>query len=308
MTATEIQEKLKRKFPPSGKFEYVQEVWLHYWEYLPENYNEATHDTVVMIHGLSGSLNDFLYSHTLMNELKKRYRIILIDRPGAGYSYITNEKTYTLENQIEVIKELLNRLNVVNPIIVGHSLGGALVLNFAALHSEYEARYVLLAPLIYTVWLMYFPLFFLLKIKLLRMFVFRIILWLQNVFFHQLIKNAFRPNAELMQEDYEAITKDQLSSWLQLKAEFTNLMTVKDSILKNEHMYKNIKKPLRILVGKNDKIIPAEKQAKQLIQQNKNVTLELFSRTGHMINFARPHEVVMEIDNISAQTKKYLTN
>ncbi len=299
MTATEIQEKLKRKFPPSGKFEYVHEVWLHYWEHLPENYNKTTHKTVVMIHGLSGSLNDYLYSHTLMAELKKKYRIILIDRPGAGYSYITSEKTYTLENQIEIIKELLDRLQVANPIIVGHSLGGALVLNFAALHTEYEARYVLLAPLIYTVWLMYFSLLFLLKIKMLRLLVFRIILWVQTVFFHQLIRNAFRPNAELLQEDYEAITKDQLSSWLQLKAEFTNLMSVKDAILKNQHLYKNIKKPVSILVGKNDKIIPAEKQAKQLIQQNNNITLKLFSRAGHMINFARPKEIVKEIDNIS---------
>lgn len=299
MTATEIQIKLKRKFPPSGKFEYVKGVWMHYWENLPENYNEVAHKTVVMIHGLSGSLNDFLYSHELMNRLKKNYRIILIDRPGAGYSYIANQKAYTIENQIEIIKELLDRLQVANPVIVGHSLGGALVLNFAAVHPEYEARYVLLAPLIYTVWLMSFPLLFLLKIIIMRLLAFRIILWTQTVFFHQLLRNAFRPNAELLLEDYEAITKDQLSSWLQLKAEFTNLISVKDSILKNQHLYKDIKKPVSILVGKNDKIIPAEKQAKQLIQNNNNITLKLFSRTGHMVNFARPEEIVKEIDNIS---------
>jgi pimeloyl-ACP methyl ester carboxylesterase len=307
MTAAEIQEKLKRKFPPSGKFENIQEVWLHYWEHLPENYNEATNKTVVMIHGLSGSLNDFLYSHVLMNELKKRYRIILIDRPGAGYSYITNQKIYALENQIEVIKELLNRLNVTNPIIVGHSLGSALALNFAALNPEYEAKYVLLAPLIYTVWLMNFPLLFMLKITMIRLLVFRMILFVQNVFFHQLIKNAFRPNAELLQEDYETITKDQLSSWIQLKAEFTNLMSVKDSILKNQHLYKDIKMPICVLVGKNDKIIPAEKQSKYLIQQNSNITLKLFSRTGHMINFARPEEIVKEIDNVLDLNKKILS-
>lgn len=299
MTPAEIQEKLNRKFPPSGKFEYIQEVWLHYWEYKPENYSATTHKTVVMIHGLSGSLNDYLYSHTLMAELKKKYRIILIDRPGAGYSYITNEKTYTLENQIDIVKELLDKLKVANPIIVGHSLGGALVLNFAALNPFYEAKYILLAPLIYTVWLMYFPFLFLLKMNFIRLLVFRIILWVQTVFFHQLIYNAFRPNAELLQEDYETITKDQLSSWQQLRAEFTNLMSVKDAILKNRHLYKDIKKPVSIFVGKNDKIIPAEKQAKQLIQQNKNITLKLFSRTGHMVNFARPEDIVKEIDNIS---------
>lgn len=298
MTAAEIQHKLNRKFLPPGQFEYIQEVWVHYWQHYPENYNAATHKTVVMIHGLSGSLNDFLYSHTLMNALKPHYRIILIDRPGAGYSYVTNEKTYTLENQIEVIKELLNRLQVENPIIVGHSLGGALALNFAALNPEYKAKYVLLAPLIYTVWLMYFPLLFLLNVKLIRLLLFKIILWVQNLFFHQLIKNAFRPNAELLQKDYEAITKDQLSSWPVLKAEFTNLMSVKNSILKNQHGYKNIQQPVSILVGKNDRIIPVEKQAQQLITENPRFTLKLFSRTGHMINFARPLEIVEAINKL----------
>jgi pimeloyl-ACP methyl ester carboxylesterase len=299
MTSTEIQEKLNRKFPPSGKFEYIHEVWVHYWEYIPDNYNETIHKTVVMIHGLSGSLNDFLYSYDLMNELKKHFRIILIDRPGAGYSYITNGKTFTLENQIDVIKELLSRLQVTNPIIVGHSLGGALVLNLAALNPEYEARYVLLAPLIYTVWLMYFPLLFLIKIKMLRLLIFRIILSIQNVFFHQLIRNAFRPNAELLQKDYEAITKDQLSSWPQLKAEFTNLMSVKNSIMKNQHLYKEIKMHVSILVGKNDKIIPAEKQAKKLLNENNSIKLLLYSRCGHMINFAKPRDIVKEIVNVS---------
>jgi pimeloyl-ACP methyl ester carboxylesterase len=301
MTAAEIQEKLNRKFPPSGKFEYIHEVWVHYWEYIPDNYNETIHKTVVMIHGLSGSLNDFLYSYDLMNELKKHFRIILIDRPGAGYSYITNGKTFTLENQIDVIKELLSRLQVTNPIIVGHSLGGALTLNFAALHPEYEARYVLLAPLIYTVWLMNFPFLFLLKIKLVSSFIFRIILWVQNIFFHQLIRNAFRPNAELLQKDYEAITKDQLSSWPQLKAEFTNLMSVKNSIMKNQHLYKEIKMHVSILVGKNDKIIPAEKQAKKLLNENNSIKLLLYSRCGHMINFAKPTDIVKEIINISIE-------
>ncbi len=298
MTASEIQHKLNRQFPPPGTFEYINEVWVHYWQHTPENFKPETHKTVVMIHGLSGSLNDYLYSHQLMSALKEQFRIILIDRPGAGYSYITNEKTYTLENQIEIIKELLERLQVTNPIIVGHSLGGALALNFAALHPEYEARYVLLAPLIYTVWLMYFPLLFLLKIKWIRLLVFRIILWVQTVFFHQLIKNAFRPNADLLQKDYEAVTKDQLSSWPILKSEFTNLMSVKESILKNEHLYKSIQKPVQILAGKNDKIIPVAKHCEQLVAINPNIKVKYMPRTGHMINFACPEAIAEAIKNI----------
>jgi len=298
MTPQEIQQILKRKYPPNGKFSFINSVWLHYVELIPEDYNKDKHKTVVMIHGLSGSLNDFLMS-PMMDELKKRYHIICIDRPGAGYSYITNEKQYMLEDQIEIIKILLQQLKVENPIIVGHSLGGALVMNFAVWNPDYNAKYLLLAPLLYPVWLMYFPLLFLLNVKWIRWIVFRIILFVQTVFFHQLIRNAFRPNADLLHADYEAITKDQLSSWIQLKAEFNNLRTVRYTLEKNSLLYNAVKKPLTILVGKHDKILPSAYQAEKFADENQNVEVKLFARVGHMVNFACANEIVEKIDALA---------
>jgi len=298
MTPEEIQQVLKRKYPPTGKFSFINDVWLHYVELVPDNYNKAHHKTIVMIHGLSGSVNDFLMS-PMMTQLKGKFRIICIDRPGAGYSYITNEKQYTLEDQIEVVKILLQQLNVENPIIVGHSLGGALVMNFATLNPDYHAKYLLLAPLLYPVWLMYFPLLFLLNVKWVRWIVFRIILIIQTVFFHQLLRNAFRPNADLLHADYEAITKDQLSSWIQLKAEFNNLRTVRYTLEKNSVLYNGVTRPLSILVGKHDKIIPAAYQAEKLSDENPNISLKCFPRVGHMVNFACAEEIVEEIVALS---------
>jgi pimeloyl-ACP methyl ester carboxylesterase len=297
MTAAEIQAKLKRKFPPAGKFMFIDNVWMHYVELLPENYHHESHKTVVCIHGLSGSVYDFLMS-PLIDALKNRYRIICIDRPGAGYSYITDNRQYTLEMQIDIIKKLLHMLQVKNPVMVGHSLGGALVLNFAALNTDFEAKYLLLAPLIYPVALMYFPLLFLLRVQFIRLLFFRLILCVQSMFFHLLIRNAFRPNADLLQPQYEALTRDQLSSWHQLKSEFNNLLTVKQSLLKNEPLYKKIKKPLVILAGKNDKIIPVASQAEKLRCANPDIQVKLFSRVGHMVNFALHRQIADEIDRM----------
>jgi pimeloyl-ACP methyl ester carboxylesterase len=295
MYPPDLQKLFKRKFPPCGKFSFINNVWLHYVELIPENYVSAETKTIVMIHGLSGSMHDYLLS-PMMSDLKKRYRIICIDRPGAGYSYITIEKQFTLEDQIEVIKDLLKQLNVVSPIIVGHSLGGTLALSFAALNPDYDAKYLLLAPLLYPVWLMYIPFLFLLNINFIRWIVFRIILIVQTLFFHQFIKNAFRPNADLLTTDYEEITKDQLSTWIQLKAEFNNLRTVRKTLEDNSDLHKTINKPISVLIGKSDKIIPAVIQAEKLFSENSSVEIKCLSRIGHMVNFACTKEIIEEIN------------
>jgi pimeloyl-ACP methyl ester carboxylesterase len=298
MSPDEIQQLFKRKFPPCGKFSFINNVWLHYIEITPHNYNTETTKTIVMIHGLSGSMHDFLLSPIMIN-LKNHYRIICIDRPGAGYSYIENNRQFTLEDQAEVIKKLLHQLKIENPIITGHSLGGALALSFAVHNSDYNAKYLLLSPLIYPVWLMYLPFLFLLNINWIRVLVFRMILIIQSLFFHRLIRNAFRPNADVLRSDYEEITKDQLSTWIQLNSEFNNLRTVKNSLKKNMPLYKGINKPITIISGKHDKIIDAEKQSLRFSKEIKHVKLILKSRVGHMVNFACCDEIIPEINAFS---------
>lgn len=295
-----LQQILRRKYPPAGRFMRIDSVWMHYVELLPEHYDAAIHPTVVFIHGLSGSVYDFLLS-PLMEKINNRYRILCIDRPGAGYSYIIDGRQYTLEMQIDTIKKLLEELSIQRAIIVGHSLGGALALLFALRYPDFDARFLLLAPLIYPVWLMYFPLLFLLRFGWIRWLVFRCVLYLQTIFFHQLIRNAFRPNASLLRPDYEALTRDQLSSWPQLYAEFYNLMSVKDSLLRHMPCYRHIERPVIILAGKHDKIIPAARHSLQLSRLNPHVRVKVYSRVGHMINFALADEIAHYLDELAEQ-------
>lgn len=298
MQPENIQQIFKRKYAPVGSFILIDNAWVHYWQSFPKNYHEEQHKTVVFIHGLSGSLHDFLLS-PIINLLKVRYRIILLDRPGAGYSYWIDEKVYTLENQATVIKNFLEKLNIENPIIIGHSLGGALALTFNRLYPDYKAKYLLLAPLIYPVPIMFFPLLLLLKIEIIKILVFRII-WLgQKTFFRQLIANAFRPNKDYLQEDYILATEDQINTWYQFKAEFSTLYTVKNTLQTNAKHFDKLSRQVAILHGKQDKILHYQSQSERLFKQCFHIKLLLINKMGHMLNFTSTAEIVENIDSLA---------
>ena len=62
------------------------------------------------------------------------FNIVIIDLPGFGLS---SEPTYvwTLYDYVDCVKELLDSLNINNPILVGHSFGGKISLLYASKYS-----------------------------------------------------------------------------------------------------------------------------------------------------------------------------
>ena len=58
------------------------------------------------------------------------YRSIALDFPGFGKSQ-NPRKPFTVSDYVEVLHELLRKLNVRNPILVGHSFGGRVALKYA---------------------------------------------------------------------------------------------------------------------------------------------------------------------------------
>jgi pimeloyl-ACP methyl ester carboxylesterase len=96
--------------------------------------------TIAFLHGTPGSWNAFA-DYMKDSLLLAKYRMISIDRPGFGYSDFG--KPEPLAKQSELIAELLRQLYNGKPLIlVGHSLGGPLIVKLA------ENKYVPIAALI----------------------------------------------------------------------------------------------------------------------------------------------------------------
>jgi pimeloyl-ACP methyl ester carboxylesterase len=122
----------------SGKFVTVAGNHIHYVE-------TGDGRPILFIHGLGGQLHHF--RHPLFPEIGPGYRLIALDRPGSGYSVRVAGATARLPEQAEVIAGFIAALGLEKPLLVGHSLGGAVALTIALNHPEAISGLVLLAPL-----------------------------------------------------------------------------------------------------------------------------------------------------------------
>jgi pimeloyl-ACP methyl ester carboxylesterase len=108
---------------PHGSFITADGLRIHYLE------RAGAGTPVVLLHGLPGTAEDW----DEVTPLLAGRRTIAIDRPGFGYS---GGGYLRFDRQIEVLSDLLRRLRVRRPVLVGHSYGGTIALAFAERHPH----------------------------------------------------------------------------------------------------------------------------------------------------------------------------
>jgi pimeloyl-ACP methyl ester carboxylesterase len=132
-TARQVEKRL----PPRGRFIDVDGARIHYLD-------EGTGPTLLLVHGLAGQMLNF--THSLLPKLTPRFRVIVLDRPGSGYSTRPKGASATISAQARTISRFCQALKLERPLIVGHSLGGAIALALALNHPQQVAGLALLAP------------------------------------------------------------------------------------------------------------------------------------------------------------------
>src|SRR5258708_3920271 len=135
---------LQRAYPPQGRMIEVAGARLNAVDLGPR---DAAGPPVVMIHGASSNLE--VMRRPLGDMLAKNHRVILIDRPGHGWSTRTRIVDSTPAIQGRMIDEALEKLGVIRAIFVVHSWGGALGARMALDYPERVAGLVMLAPVAY---------------------------------------------------------------------------------------------------------------------------------------------------------------
>jgi pimeloyl-ACP methyl ester carboxylesterase len=99
-------------------------------------------EPVLLIHGWNGSTFDLRYT---IPELAQNHRVIAIDLLGYGFSARPADGDYSVGGLADFILRVMDRLHVDRATVLGHSMGGAIAMQFALRYPERVDRLVLVS-------------------------------------------------------------------------------------------------------------------------------------------------------------------
>lgn len=115
-------------------------ISIAYRDYRPTSSNDPV---VVLVHGSPGSERDF---NKLGPLLAQHYRVITPDLPGFGFS-THRIPDYSNRAHARYLIELLDQIHVEKAHLIGFSMGGGVVLNFADLAPERVASLTMMSAI-----------------------------------------------------------------------------------------------------------------------------------------------------------------
>jgi pimeloyl-ACP methyl ester carboxylesterase len=274
----------ERRNPPIGVFIECDGVRLHYIDR-----GDAASPCVVLFHGNGTMIQDLILSG-LVDSLANNYRVVCFDRPGFGYSQRPRPRVWTASAQAALFAKALDHLGVRNSVVLGHSWG-TLVAIALALKSDYPVNGLVLASGYYfptfrmDFWLMSGPAVPLLG-DLMRYTISPIVSW---ALMPKLLRTLFAPRAVPFEFKNEfPISLSLRPKQLRAAAEESAFLIPIAAEL--QHQYQDISCPVRIVHGKEDRLIEAD-QSRRLHEALPHSLLHLVEDAGHMVTYADTPEI-----------------
>jgi len=267
--------RVEKLLPARGRFIDIDGERIHYLD-------EGSGPPLVLIHGLAGQAR--VFTHSLLDHLKSNHRVIILDRPGCGYSTRAPKSSAAVSAQARTVAGFIEALELERPLVVGHSLGGAIALALALNHPEQVAGLALLAPLTHAPDEIA-PLFRGLAIS--SPFVRHLVGWtsaipisIRNRAF--VLDMAFGPDP--VAHDYGTRGGGLLNlrphSFINASRD---LMAAKADVKDMEDRYHRLTIPVGILFGTADRILDATRHGTAMATKVPGLDLELIEGAGHMI-------------------------
>jgi pimeloyl-ACP methyl ester carboxylesterase len=119
---------------------------MHFVAHHPERGEAQSKDDVILIHGLMDSVEQWRRN---LDALAQIHCVWAIDLIGFGFSSRVTTPTYSMKMLARTIGEFMDAQGIPRASIVGHSLGGAVALEFAHDYPARVDKLVLIAPATY---------------------------------------------------------------------------------------------------------------------------------------------------------------
>jgi pimeloyl-ACP methyl ester carboxylesterase len=281
---------LQRVYPQQGRTIEVAGAHLNVLDLGPR---DAAGAAVVMIHGASSNLQSM---RPLADLLAKHHRVILIDRPGHGWSTRDDLENSTPAMQARMIDEALERLGVGGAIVVVHSLAGALGARMALDYPRRVAGLAMLAPVAYP-WpggvgwynkVVTTPVIG-------PLLAFTITLPLGLMLAEPGARSVFAP--QVMPSGFVG---DSATPLLLRPREFLanawDLVKLKAAVVEQAPRYGEIKAPVVVITGDADTTVSPNIHSRPFAAAVPNAKLIVLPGVGHMVQYAAPELVVREIE------------
>ncbi|CAN5311822.1 alpha/beta hydrolase [soil metagenome] len=281
---------LERRYPATGQMIDVAGGRIHVVEIGPR---DAAGPPIVLIHGATSSLETMRLPVGTM--LAKNHRVILIDRPGHGWSTRDDLKNSSPAMQARMIDEALGKLGIEHAILVVHSLAGALGALMALDYPHRVAGLVELAGVTYP-WpggvgayneLVTTPVIG-------PLLAYTITLPLGYFLTEPGARSVFLP--QVMPQGYVQQTATPLvlrpRNFL---ANAWDLVTLKAAVIAQAPRYGHIKVPTVVIHGDADTTVSADIHSRHFAMTVPGAKLIILPNVGHMVQNAAPDLVVSEI-------------
>jgi pimeloyl-ACP methyl ester carboxylesterase len=285
-----LAKKAEHDNPPVGEFLEVDGVRLHYVE-------RGTGEPLVLLHGNGSMIQDF-ESSGLVDLAAKNYRVIIIDRPGFGYSSRPRDVVWTPDAQAQLIRRALERLGVSQAIVLGHSWGASVAVALALEFPDMVGGLVLASGY-------YYP--------TLRPDVVALsapaIPVVGNILGHTLSPMISRLMWPLMMAKifgprsapakFEKFPKEMALRPSQIRASAAESALMIPDAFHFDDKYAELKMPVVIIAGEQDQLIDIDRQSARLHSAISQSLFHRVAQNGHMIHQTATGEVMAAINEVA---------
>jgi len=278
---------------PTGRFMEVNGVRLHYVE-------RGSGVPLLLLHGNGSMIQDF-ESSGLIDLAAKNYRVIAFDRPGFGHSDRPRDVVWTPAAQAELINSALDRLGISHAIVLGHSWGASVAVALALKYPKLVQGLVLasgyyyptLRPAVVASSAPALPL----AGDVLRYTLSPIV---SRLMWPLVMAKIFGPRS--VPKKFEGFPKEMAHRPSQIRASAAESALMIPDAFYFSGEYLNLKMPVVIIAGDEDRLIDIEAQSARLHRDVPQSRFHRVAGTGHMIHQTATGVVMSAINEAAKES------
>lgn len=282
----------ERTHPPLGSFVDVDGVRLHVFE-------QGSGPPLLLLHGAGAMMQDMLLSG-LVAQASARFRVVVVDRPGQGYTTRPEDRAWTPEAQADLLAKALTRLRIADAIVMGHSWGALVALALAVRHPARVAGLVLASGYYFATPRLDVPLMSSAALPLVGDLGRHTVLPLiGRAMWPAVMRRLFGP-ARVPPRFAQAFPKWLALRPAQLRAVAEDTAMLPAAAERLAPRASEIAAPVAIVVGRDDRLVDADRQSRRLHREYMpHAALHVVPGAGHMVHHTDGAAVMRVLDELA---------